>query len=79
MIQLILVATCFAAQPAPNAERQEIAMTKCSRDDAEGCRLSCAPVCEDEEAEESSNQENFVPEEQRPPRKSAARRVVEGD
>ncbi len=79
MKQFILAAAalslCVGAQPAPDAERQEIAMNKCSRDvDMNGC----SPVCTDEEeAEEAeSDKENFVPEK---PRKGAARRVVEGD
>lgn len=77
ILAVIAASVCIAAQPAPDAERQEIAMTKCSRDvDMDGC----SPVCKDEEEaekeERKSDEENFVPEK---PRKGAARRVVEGD
>ncbi len=77
ILSILTVSTCMAAQPAPNAELQEIAMTKCSRDEAD--ENGCMPMIEnDDEEEESAKKEpeKCVIDKSR---KSAARHVIDGD
>ncbi len=82
ILSMLTVSTCMAAQPAPNAALQEIAMTKCSRDEAD--ENGCMPMMEqDDEDEVPAKKEPAKKEPEKcvidKSRKSAARHVIDGD